>query len=286
MNDDECTRFLQWVLPRLGLRWRGFRRVRRQVCKRIARRRSALGLADIDAYRALLDTDPAEWNVLDSLCRITISRFFRDHAVFDALGADVLPRLARRAAARGDHLIRCWSAGCASGEEPYSLALLWRFRIAPQFPGVDLRIVATDVDAHMLERARRGCYMVGSLRELPERWSAAAFERRGRQLCLRTPYRASVRFRRQDIRSAIPAGPFDLVLCRNLAFTYFDDAIQLDVLRRIAERLGDEAYLVIGGHETLPEGGAGFTARGLPRALFRKLSRRKTPTTEHEIAHA
>jgi chemotaxis protein methyltransferase CheR len=286
MTDDECVRFLQSVLPRLGLRWPGFRRVRRQVCKRIARRWRALELADLDAYRARLESDAAEWDVLDSLCRVTISRFCRDRGVFDALGADVLPGLARRATKRGDRLVRCWSAGCASGEEPYSLALLWSFRIAPKFPTVELEVVATDADAQMLERARRGCYAPGTLRELPAEWGAAAFERRGRWLCLRAPYRAGVAIRRQDIRAAMPDGPFDLVLCRNLAFTYFEAAIQRDVLRGIADRLDKDGYLVIGGHETLPDEGAGFTAEGLPRAVFRTIESRNTSPAEREDVRA
>lgn len=274
MNDNECVAFLQSVLPRLGLRWHGYRRVRRQVCKRIARRLRALELADLDAYRARLKADPAEWGILCSLCRVTISRFYRDRALFDALGAEIFPALARRAAKRADPRIHVWCAGCASGEEPYSLALLWRFRIVPRCPGVDLSIAATDADAYMLERARRGCYAPATLRELPAEWTAAAFQRRGRQLCLRTPYRASVAFRRQDIRRAMPDGPFDLVLCRNLAFTYFDDEVQRDVLRGIVERLDDGGYLLIGGHEKLPEGNDGFTGEGLPRALFRRRPRR------------
>jgi len=277
MKDSDCVAFLQSSLPALGLRWTGFRRVRRQVCKRIARRLRALGLADLDAYRVRLKTDPAEPGVLDSLCRITISRFWRDRTLFDALGTEVLPRLARRAAGRTDRRVHAWSAGCASGEEPYSLALLWRFRIAPRFSGVALSIVATDADAHMLTRARRACYAPATLRELPPGWAATAFRRAGRQLCLQAPYRAGVRFLEQDIRRAMPDGPFDLVLCRNLAFTYFDAAGQRAVLGGIAARLAAGGYLAIGGHETLPEGG-GFTGAGLPRGLFRRLPDRRAAT--------
>src|SRR5688572_21033252 len=127
MRHDACVPFLQWALPRLGLRWEGFRRVRAQVCKRIAERMRERGLADLVEYRALLEREPAEWTVLDDLCRVTISRFWRDRAVWDALHESVLPALVAAVVCRGSSSLRAWCAGCASGEEPYSLLLLWRF---------------------------------------------------------------------------------------------------------------------------------------------------------------
>ncbi len=96
MNDTECIDFLQWCLPRLRMRWAGFRKVRRQVCKRISRRMAELRLADADAYRAYLDANAGEWDALDALCRVTISRFYRDRGVYDAIRRRVLPREQQR----------------------------------------------------------------------------------------------------------------------------------------------------------------------------------------------
>ncbi len=127
VKDADCTEFLQWALPRLGMRWPGFRRVRGQVCKRLRRRMAELGLRDLADYRALLETHPEEWTRLDGLCRISISRFYRDQGVWRTLEREILPRLADRARARGETRLRIWSAGCASGEEPYTLALLFAF---------------------------------------------------------------------------------------------------------------------------------------------------------------
>jgi len=123
MRNRDCVAFLKWCLPRLGLRRSGYRKVRGTVCKRLAPRLRALGLPDLDAYRARLAAEQAEWAVLDGLCRIPISRFWRDRAVFDHLAVDVLPALAAAAADSGRTEVRVWSAGCASGEEPYSLRL-------------------------------------------------------------------------------------------------------------------------------------------------------------------
>ncbi len=249
MKDADCVEFLRWCLPRLRLRWAGFRKVRRTLCKRVDRHVRRLGLADVGAYRAYLETTPAEWTHFDALCRIPISRFYRDRAVFDCLGADILPALA---AAVPSGRLRAWSAGCASGEEPYGVMLLWRLRVEPRFPERGLEMLASDADPHMLERARRGLYALGSLKDLPADL-VAGFEPVGDRFRLRDGLRADVTFELRDIRAALPTGPFDLVLCRNLVFTYFDDELQRATLRKLATRLRDGGALVIGKHEVLPD---------------------------------
>ena len=103
-------------------------------------------------------------------------------------------------------------------------------------------------------RARAACYPASSLKRLPRAWREAAFERRNDGYCLHAAYRHGVEFLRQDIRNEMPEGPFDLILCRNLVFTYFDEAAQRDALRRLLERLCPGGALVIGSHETLPHG--------------------------------
>jgi chemotaxis protein methyltransferase CheR len=261
--------FLQWALPQLGLSWPGFRKVRRQVCKRIAARIRALGLADPAAYRTRLEADLAEWRALGALCTVSISRFYRDREVFDCLGASVLPALAGAALARGAERLECWSAGCASGEEPYTLAIQWR--LSASVPGVSLRILGTDVDARLLERARAACYPPSSLEALPPAWRGQAFETRGRQFCLRDEYKQAVQLERQDLAVEVPWREFDLILCRNLAFTYFDAERAQLALGRLASRLRPGGALVIGIHERLPQPAAGFEPWPGCRAIFRSI---------------
>ena len=261
VNDASCVAFLRWALPRLHLRWPGFRKVRRQVCRRIGRRMAELELADIGAYRAYLETHPEEWRRLDALCWIPISRFYRDRRVFDHLGSVVLPELAEEAAARGEKELRCWSAGCASGEEPYTVSLIWALQLRDRFPGVSLRIVATNADANLLRRARRACYSASSLKDLPPEWREKAFARAGELFCLAPDFRAGVEFQLQDIRSELPAERFQLVLCRNLVFTYF---------RRLEDRVESRGILVIGTHESLPSGATRFSPRAEGLGFFQK----------------
>lgn len=251
---ETCGEFLQWALPRLGLSTAGFRRVRRQVCHRLADRLKALRLPHCGAYRAYLEAHPSEWALLDTFCRIPISRFLRERAVFDRLSMDIIPTLALGAVERGAGALGCWSAGCASGEEPYSLAILWALTMAQRFPALSLRVVATDVDEGLLERARAGTYRRSSLREVPEAWLRAGFDRLGQLYTVKPSFRLPVGFQLQDIREALPAGPFDLILCRYLAFTYFDQALQRRTLERMLTVLRPGGALVIGLKERLPDG--------------------------------
>ncbi len=262
VKGEDCVPFLQWALPRLGMRWAGFRKVRGQVCRRITRRIGELGLSGFEAYRRHLECEPDEWSYLDSFCRVTISRFHRDRGVFELIRNRLLPELlaaegegaGAAGAALAEPVVRCWSAGCASGEEPYSLIILWRLQLRKRFPGVRLHVLATDADETLLERARRARYPPSSLRELAPEWVEAAFAPAGGELRLRRPFHQGVELLRQDIRSEMPAGPFHMILCRNLVFTYFQPDLQARLLDGILHRLLPGGYLVVGSHERLPAG--------------------------------
>jgi chemotaxis protein methyltransferase CheR len=101
MADADLVAFLQWALPRLGLRWPGYRKVRGTVRKRLNRRLHELNLPNLAEYPRQLEAHPAEWGVLREICRITTSRFYRDRMVFDHLHRVILPGLARTARGRG-----------------------------------------------------------------------------------------------------------------------------------------------------------------------------------------
>lgn len=266
-----CTDFLQWALPRLGFRWAGFRKVRGQVCKRLRRRLEALGLADLDAYRNRLESDCEEWRALDGLCRITISRFYRDRGVCDHLKAVVLPALCQKLERGGQSRLRCLSLGCCGGEEPYTLALIWHFDLASRFPGLTLEVLATDSDPGSLARAARGCYSAGSLRDLPPQWRMAAFDLQEELYRLRPRFRQDVSFLRQDLREGMPAGPFHLVLCRNLAFTYFDDDGQRRTAKDLAARISPGGVLVLGKHESLPSNCQEFEVLSAHLAIYERV---------------
>jgi chemotaxis protein methyltransferase CheR len=269
MRDSDCIEFLQWALPRLELRWSGYRKVHRQVCKRLRRRLNELELDSLAQYRSRLERDAGEWAVLDGLCHITISRFYRDRGVFGALGNELLPELARAAGAE-DRPVRCWCAGCASGEEVYTLKLLWDLQVQPRMPEARLEIIGTDADEAVLKRAETGCYPAGSLSGAPPSWRTLAFDACDHCYCVRAEHREGIEFALQDIRREQPAGHFDLVLCRNLAFTYFEPELQRSTLDRLAAVLREGGYLVIGAGERLPDGGCPLERLAGHRAIFKR----------------
>jgi chemotaxis protein methyltransferase CheR len=228
-----------------------------------------LGLPDVLAYRRRLESQAAEWLALAALCTVPISRFYRDKAVFDCLASAVLPALAKAALLHGRERLECWTAGCASGEEPYTLAIQWRMLLAPRFPELGLRVLGTDVDATLLERAKAGCYKASSLEDLPAAWRNEAFEQRDNLFCLREPWRGETQFEQQDLLAELPQRLFDLVLCRNVAFTYFEAEQARAALERIATRLRPGGALVIGVHEELPSDARQFEPWSGCRVIFR-----------------
>ena len=253
MKDDECVQFLQWALPHLQMRWPGFRKVRGQVCKRLDRRLQQLSKEDMGAYRTYLAAHKEEWLILDELLRVTISRFYRDKSMFTFLEQTVLPELVKQVIGRGEKCLRVWSVGCGAGEESYTIALIWRLRLQSRFPGINVEVVATDADANMIQRAEEACYPYSSVKNLPREWREQVFTLEKEQYCLKPEYQHATRFIQQDVRVEMPSGKFDLILCRNLVFTYFDEDIQCQVFARLKAAIQTGGALVIGIHENLPE---------------------------------
>lgn len=253
LKNQDCCNFLQQNLPRLGLRWAGFRRVRSQVCKRLLRRLRELGLADLAAYQDYLARTPSEWEVFDSLCWISISRFYRDRAVFEHLRCYILPDLAYRLLKAGEEELRCWSIGCGCGEEPYSLRIIWKLYVKPPPPAkLRLHIIATTPDSQLIVRAQAKRYRAGSLRDLPGEMVTHAFLEDPPYFLLKPEFAQHVDFRMQDVRRQLPEGRFHLILCRNLVLTYFSPDLQRLIMTQVVAKLQPGGFLVIGRHEVLP----------------------------------
>jgi chemotaxis protein methyltransferase CheR len=248
------------ITRRLRLRAEGYRRVRGTVEKRLRRRVSELGLSSFVEYEVYLREHPAEWAWVEPRCRITISRFGRDRAVYERLVRVHLPACAAAARARDQDVLRVWSAGTASGEEAHGVAIAWELSLQARHPGLRLEVLGTDADPVVLARAERASYSAGSLRELPEEYRQAAFVPRGGEWVLLDRFRAPVRFVQADLRDGCPPGRFDLVLCRNLAFTYFAEAAQRQVTAAMTVALSPAGVLVVGVGENVPEGSPDLVA--------------------------
>jgi len=235
---SEFDSFLKNVLPDLGLDWRRHRR--RGVRRRVAERMRTLGIRSLDVYQARLAGDQAEKDRFLALMGVTISRFFREARVFEYLAAEVWPVWT------GRDKVAMFSAGCAGGEESYTLAIMWREH-GPT--GVRPVILAADIDLEVLLRARRGVYSSASLKEVPAELKTKYFRAEDGRWRLDESIQKMVHFYRADLRRSGFPPELDLVLCRNLAYTYFTHQAQEETTRAIARVLAAGGFLVVGAKE-------------------------------------
>lgn len=219
----------------------------RCVKRRIAGRVRALGFSTAAPYVSALRRSEAEIDTLLAALTIHVSQFFRNPSTFAMLERRILPELVERAGSGGRRRIRLWSVGCASGEEPYSLALLADDLDAA---GVDVQILATDVSAPILGRAREALFDPQRLLEVPATVRERYFEPEGKNFRLRADIRAMVRFERHNILSGPEYPEADLILCRNVLI-YFSRAEQEKILARFSRALPLGGFLVLGRAETL-----------------------------------
>ena len=203
-----------------------------------------LGLADAECARRLLSAqlDPAQLGILASQLTVGETYFFRDRETFDALANEVLPALCR---ARPARRLRLWSAGCCSGEEPYSLAMLLH-RVVPDLAEWDVHILATDLNPRFLQRAAAGVYGEWSFRGVPHGFRQQHFRRRGERFELAREIRRMVTFASLNLSDAAawPAGAFDLILCRNVLM-YFNAEQARRVVARLHGALAADAWLAV-----------------------------------------
>ena len=219
--------------------------------RRLAVRMRARGSGTYQAYLDVLRSDPAEFDALLVALTINLSYFFRDGAAFDALRYAVLsPLVAERSQARQLRLT-VWSAGCASGEEPYSVAMILTDLLGPTLSRWKVQIHATDVDADVLDRAHRGVYRATSFQDLQADFVARYFAQDGSMYTLQPAIRHLVTFRQHDLTTPPPLPRYDLILCRNVLI-YFAREHQEGIVRHLLGHLEPSGYLMLGMTEMLP----------------------------------
>lgn len=267
MDDRQFRR----LLVALGYSFEGYRRVRKGVKKRLRRHMRALDCRDMDAYLARLAASRAVRTACIRRLAVPISRFWRDRTLWETLQSIGLPALRRRFG----HGIAAWSAGCACGEEAYSLAMADRAAQAagPSDSGPPVVITATDHNPVVLAKARAGIYPASSLRELPDDLKVRYFTPLGggRRYRIRSGCFDNIHWRRGAIETPPAAGPFHLVLLRNNVLTYLDVEGQRRALAQVVAQLHPGGLLVVGMKEALPPGASGLTptADRLP-CLYRR----------------
>jgi chemotaxis protein methyltransferase CheR len=218
--------------------------------RRIAVRMRACGVKTYSDYQAVLDRIPAEYERLKDAITINVTRFYRNAETWNLMRGDLIRDICQ--ANHGE--IRVWSAGCSSGEEPYTLTMLIADHLEQQGTPERLRHVsvdATDIDRQCLERARAGRYRREALTELPAVWVERYFEQDGDECRVSEALRQRVQVQAADLSNdPPPRHNYHLILCRNVVI-YFERAAQERVFATFARALAPGGFLVLGKVETL-----------------------------------
>ena len=219
------------------------------ILRRIGRRMAVTHNSNIRDYADYLRTHPDEIKELVRAFLIKVTGFFRDPEAFEFIKTSIIPELVDRGKENG-RTLRIWSAGCATGEEAYSLALLVADHLGPDFPEWNVKIFATDLAADAISFARRGLYPENVLKDLPSDFQDRFFERVDQGFRISKALRQAVIFGQQDISRGVPFPRIDLVTCRNLLI-YLKPDLQQVVLDLFAYSLHQSCgYLFLGKAET------------------------------------
>jgi chemotaxis methyl-accepting protein methylase/signal transduction histidine kinase len=219
------------------------------ILRRIGRRMAVTHTRTIEEYRDYLQSHPAELAELVMALLIKVTEFFRDPEAFAYMRRDVVPDLIARRRDQG-RVLRLWSAGCATGEEAYSLALMVADALGGELPEWSVKVFATDVDESAIHYARRGFYPANVVGKLPEALVTRYFEPSDQGVRVSKVLRQLVIFGQQDITRGVPFPRVDLVVCRNLLI-YFKPELQEEVLDIFAYSLHQtNGYLLLGKAET------------------------------------
>ncbi len=224
--------------------WSGYRKVRKGVKKRLRRQMKRLGISSVDQYILVLEKLPEEMAVFEDCMRVTISRFFRDRALWHHLQEQIIPELIRSF----PEGVRIWSAGCANGEEVYSLAIILDLLHARSRAS----ILATDLNELNLQRAQQGIYAPSSLKEVSEEIRNNYFVKGPKgKYCINSSLKNEIVWQNHDLLSQPPEGPYHLILLRNNLLTYHQGATLQFALQAIVGHLVPGGFLTVGSHERI-----------------------------------
>ncbi|QCN98960.1 PAS domain S-box protein (plasmid) [Azospirillum argentinense] len=264
--DPEFEALIRYIQESRGLDFRGYKRTSLQ--RRIRRRMEEAGCEDFAAYHGLLEADPQEFIHLLNTVLINVTSFFRDTESWDVLRTDVVPQILAQRSDRDP--IRIWSAGCASGEEPYSLAMLLAEALGKDAFINRVKIYATDLDDAALNTARHAIYSPRDVESVPSAFLDRYFERTNNHYVFQRELRKCVIFGRHNLVTDAPISRIDLLVCRNLLI-YLESETQNIVLPRLHYALTSDGVLFLGKAETQLARSKMFEPVNLKSRIFRKV---------------
>ncbi|PKL38233.1 MAG: chemotaxis protein CheR [Candidatus Riflebacteria bacterium HGW-Riflebacteria-1] len=244
---------LDYLMEKRGFDFSGYRAA--MLERRISRRLAATRCKDFHRYLTFLQNNPAELDMLLDAITINVSSFFRDPLTFELLADRIIPSILESKFRLKDDSIRIWSAGCAMGEEPYSLAIIIHELLQKEKLRITPHIFATDIDAKALKEAEKAVYKTSSLENIKQRQITRYFTQASQAFQLLPEIINMVTFSQYDMldqkRRVPPAsifGNFDLILCRNLLI-YFNTDYQKTIFTKLHHALAQNGILILGQAE-------------------------------------
>ncbi len=272
MTTDETDPIFEALLEHLrrtrGFDFTGYKRP--SLIRRVLKRMHELKIDGFENYLDYLEVYPDEFTSLFNAILINVTTFFRDPSAWEYLNQSVIPKLLAEKSA--DAPIRIWSAGCASGDEAYTLAMVMVEHLGVEQFRQRVKIYATDVDEESLLQARHASYTEKALQSLPSEWREKYFDLVGTRYRFRSDLRRSVILGRHDLVQDAPISRLDLLVCRN-TLMYFNAEIQTRILTRFHFALTEHGYLFLGKAEMLLTHADLFTPVSLRHRIFSKAAK-------------
>jgi two-component system CheB/CheR fusion protein len=264
-TDEPFEALLRFLRDARGFDFTGYKRT--SLMRRVRHRMAQAGCETFEGYLDVLQASSDEFSALFNTILINVTSFFRDPEAWDHIKTDVIPRmLAERGP--GDP-IRVWSAGCATGQEAYTLAILLAEAIGPEEFRQRVKIYATDVDEEALTEARAATYDAKALESVPQEFQDRYFEHLNGRYVFHKDLRRGVIFGRNDLVKDAPISRVDLLVCRN-TLMYMNAETQRNVLSRLDFALSAQGTLFLGHAEMLLSHSDRFTPLHLKHRIFRK----------------
>jgi two-component system CheB/CheR fusion protein len=259
---------LDFLKRNRGFDFTGYKRATLE--RRLQKRMQTVGVDSYERYFDVLEAEPDEFTKLFDMLLINVTRFFRDDAPWQFLSEELVPMLLRERAASPP--IRIWSAGCASGEEAYTLAMVLAEALGVEAFRERVKIYATDADEQALAAARAATYDKEQVADVPAPLLERYFDHTDSRYTFRKDLRRGMIFGRNDLVQDAPISRIDLLVCRN-TLMYFNAPTQAAILGRFHYALNDGGILFLGRAETLLSNADGFVPLNLKRRLFAKVAR-------------
>ena len=267
-SDQEFDELLLMLKETRGFDFTGYKRS--TLMRRIRRRMDARALTSLSEYRDYLELEPEEFTKLFDSLLINVTGFFRDPLAWQSLREEVLPDLLSAKSARRP--LRVWSAGCATGEEAYTLAIVLVETMGLEDFISRVKIYATDLDEDALAEARTGIYTERQIAEVNEEFRRNYFEASGTKYAFRRDLRRQVIFGRNDLTRDAPISRVDLLVARN-TLMYFNAETQSNIIHKFHFALSNPGFLFLGKAEMLLNHGDQFEPVDLRKRLFRKIGK-------------